>query len=310
MAAISVLMTVYNCEKYLGQAIDSILNQTWKDFEVIIVDDGSTDNSLQIIKGYNDSRIKVITLEKNSGVAHARNIGMEQCTSDYIALMDSDDISHPNRLELQYGFLQENMEIGGVYAKYRHIDSNNKIISEAWPIAYYNYKYVKAYMLLNNTVANCGMMFRRQIVEKYNLKYDEDWKIASDYKFWCDYLKYGKIVGMDQVLWYYRIRNHSLYNNSDMLSKETAERNIKLYLFEQYGFQFSKEEQEILIKAFGICGSISSGEEMITLYGALWNMAKQAAQNKLEFAEEVRIMCRKRFLEKLHDADELWVLEK
>ena len=86
MAVISVLITVYNCEQYLKRAVDSILNQTWSDFEIIIVDDGSTDNSLQIIKGYDDARIKIIAVKENRGVAYARNIGMKQCRSDYIAL--------------------------------------------------------------------------------------------------------------------------------------------------------------------------------------------------------------------------------
>ena len=309
MAVISVLITVYNCEQYLKRAVDSILNQTWSDFEIIIVDDGSTDNSLQIIKGYDDARIKIIAVKENRGVAYARNIGMKQCRSDYIALMDADDISLPNRLEMQYEFLKEHPEIDGVYAKYQHIDVDDKIVSEAWPVAYHNYKYVKAYMLLNNTVANCGMMFRRQIVERYHLRYDEDWKIASDYKFWCDYLKHGKIVGMDNVLWYYRLRNHSLYNNSNTSVKEAAEREIKLYVFQQYGFHFSEEEQEVLINVFGIYGKIASQKEMILLHEALWKMANQAAQNKLEFAEEVRIMCRKRFLEKVKEADGLWILD-
>lgn len=82
MAAISVLMAVYNCEKYLREAIDSILNQTWSDFEFVIVDDGSTDNSLQILKEYHDVRIKLITYGENRGVSYATNLGLRQCTAD------------------------------------------------------------------------------------------------------------------------------------------------------------------------------------------------------------------------------------
>ncbi len=306
MAAISVLMAVYNCDKYLKDAVDSVLNQTWCDFEFIIVDDGSTDDSLKILRGYNDSRLKIITYKDNCGVAHARNIGLNHCSGDYIALMDADDIAFPDRLVKQYEFLREHSDVDGVYAKYHCIDREGKLLKGEWPKAYHNYKYVKAYMLLDNTVANPVSMFRRQIVDENQLKYDETWTISSDYKFWCEFLKYGRIVGMDEVLCYYRLRSHSLYSNAPLSDKRESARRIKLYNFKSYGFKFSQEEEDILIKAFGIKEKIVVWSEIALLYKALLSMAKQAADNKLEFAEEVRIMCKKRFLEKIQEADEIW----
>lgn len=308
MAAISVVMTVYNCDKYLSQAVDSILQQTWSDFELIIVDDGSTDNSLKILEAYDDSRIRIIVSEKNYGVAHARNIGLEYCTSEYVAFMDSDDISHPDRLRMQYEFLRDNVDIDCVYAKFRQMDIDGNLLKGEYPVAYYNYKYVKAYMILFNTVVNGCSMFRRRIVVDNHLKIDETCKIGSDYKFWCDYLQYGKIVGLDTVLLYYRLRNHSLYNNAPLDNRKESARKMMLYNFQLYGFQFSKPETETLLKIFGVGGKIDSKEEMILLYEALYKMSVQAAQKKLEFAEEVRIMCRKRFLEKVQETDKLWVI--
>lgn len=306
MAAVSVLMAVYNCDKYLRQAINSILNQTWEDFEFIIVDDGSTDNSSQIIRDFCDPRIKIITCKENCGVAHARNLGLQACTSDYIAIMDADDIAFSDRLKQQYEFLMEHNDIDGVYAKFQQVDIEGNPIYGEWPEAYYNYKYVKAYMILDNTIANPVVMFSNKIVKKYNLKYDETQKIASDYKFWIDYLKYGKIVGMDKVLCYYRLRNHSLYNNAPLNNRIESKRRLTSYIFEQLGFEFTKEEKNILIKVFGVNGEILSKEDMIGLYEALIKMAKQAKMKGMDNAEEIRIMCKKRFVEKIQNADEIW----
>ncbi len=308
MAAISVLMAVYNCDKYLREAIDSILNQTWNDFEFIIVNDGSTDNSLQILKEYSDQRIKVITYEENKGVAHARNVGLKHCTSEYVALMDADDIALPDRLKLQYEYLTEHSEIDGVYAKFRNLDVDGRLLEGEQPRTYYNYKYVKAVMIFENTVANLTAMFRRRIVEEYQLRYDETCKIGSDYRFWIEYLRYGKMVGIDKVLCYYRLRHHSLYNNSPLSAKKESMRQMIKYNLNRMGFQFLPEEESILFKVFNIGGKIDSEEEMSLLYRTLLSMARQAKEMQLDFSEEIRIMCKKRFSEKIQMSDQMWVL--
>lgn len=306
MTSISVLMTVYNGEKYLRQAIDSILNQTFKSYEFIIVDDGSTDKSLEILNSYDDPRIKVITYEKNFGVAHARNIGLEQCMSEYVAIMDADDIALPERLEISYKFLKEHEDIDAVYGKVLILNTDGKLCGSTYPMISDNYKYIEAYLILNNTVTNPTAIFRKQILDKNCIRYDETWEIASDYKFWCDYSRHGKIVGIDHILCYYRMRNNSLYNNAPLLKQIDSERKIKLYNCAQFGFEFLEEEKEILIKVFGISGEISSIDEMILLYKTLLKMIKQAEEKKLEIVEEIRMMCKNRFLEKIQKADILW----
>ncbi len=106
---ISVVMSVYNAEKYLREAIESILYQTFYDFEFIIINDGSTDNSLEIIKSYSDNRIVLID-QINTGLAMALNNGIKKSRSEYIARMDADDVSMPERLEKQYIFLENNLD--------------------------------------------------------------------------------------------------------------------------------------------------------------------------------------------------------
>ena len=116
MPLVSVIMPVYNGEKYLAEAIDSILGQSFTDFEFLIVDDGSQDNSAEIIRSYEkrDRRIRFIQLERNMGAAAARNRGIAAATGKFITMMDCDDISLPERLQKQVDFMQSNPEIGAV----------------------------------------------------------------------------------------------------------------------------------------------------------------------------------------------------
>jgi len=108
---VTVLMPVYNGEKYLNEAIDSILNQTYTNFEFLIINDGSTDRSVEIIKGYNDSRIKLIHNKKNMGLVYTLNRGLALALGKYIVRMDADDISLPNRFKLQLDFMEINTEV-------------------------------------------------------------------------------------------------------------------------------------------------------------------------------------------------------
>ena len=105
---VSVLMTVYNSERYLHRAIESILNQTFRNFELIIVQDVSTDHSRDIIESFHDTRIRVIWNSVKRGLSHARNLGLEAARGDYVTVMDSDDVAYSDRLRIQSQFLDQN----------------------------------------------------------------------------------------------------------------------------------------------------------------------------------------------------------
>jgi glycosyltransferase involved in cell wall biosynthesis len=123
-------MPAYNEETYIPFAIESILNQKFSDFEFIIVDDGSTDGTRDVIRSFDDNRIHLIENAKNRGRAHAANMGLKHASGEYIANMDADDIVHPNRLHAQVNILNANPNISIVGSSMYYIDTNNRILSE------------------------------------------------------------------------------------------------------------------------------------------------------------------------------------
>jgi glycosyltransferase involved in cell wall biosynthesis len=125
-------MPVFNGEKYIGESIDSILAQTYKHFELIIVNDGSTDGTLQIIKKYTDARIKLINHSENLGLAVARNKGFEVSRGKYITILDSDDIAIPIRIEEQVNFMESNLEFGLIGSQVQPINSNGQVCGSVW----------------------------------------------------------------------------------------------------------------------------------------------------------------------------------
>lgn len=125
---ISIVMPVYNRENLVEFAIESILNQTFIDFEFIIVNDGSTDKTLEKILSFEDNRIKIINNQKNSGIVFSRNIGITSALGNYISMFDSDDIALPNKLEIQYNFLEKNPEFAMVGSWVKWIDENGKFL--------------------------------------------------------------------------------------------------------------------------------------------------------------------------------------
>ena len=206
MPKISVITPVYNCEKYLTQAIDSILNQTFTDFEFIIINDGSTDGSLAIIESYcqKDSRIKLINNLENLGFVRPLNQGLKSAQGKYIARFDGDDISLPTRLEKQFTFLEDNQDIFLIGGQGIVIDEDGiELTKISCPIQVDD---VKRTLLKNNCLIHPSIMFRNK-----NVFYREKFKAAEDYDLYLRLLSAGyKISNLSEVLVKYRQRSDSI----------------------------------------------------------------------------------------------------
>jgi glycosyltransferase involved in cell wall biosynthesis len=205
--AISVILPVFNGEAYLRQAIDSILNQSFIDFELIIVNDGSTDRSQEIIQSYGDTRIHAISNPSNLGLVGALNVGIKHARGKYIARQDQDDISDQDRLKLQFLKMEEDLvDICGT--RWISIDSNGKALSTAQiPLSE-----LAIFSCLATTVpfAHGSVMMRKSFMSEYHLQYDEKY-LAEDFYLWIRFAQAGaRFANLDQALYFYRAHPQSL----------------------------------------------------------------------------------------------------
>lgn len=246
---ISVIMPVYNSEKYLREAIDSVLSQKFSDFEFIIVDDASTDKSLEIIESYSDPRIIILQNNMNLGLPGAINKGISLSRGTFIARMDADDISLPNRFKEQILFMENNPDIVmcGTFAQ---SIGNKKSVLMKHPT---DPDEIKVNLLFKTSFIHPTIMMRREFMSLNNLKYDPEFLQAQDYELFTRISRVGKTANIPKVLLLYR--KHEKQTSVEKNQKQNG-----------YAKKIIKRELELL--------SIEPGQEdldvAISLKGSLF----------------------------------------
>lgn len=305
---ISVIMPVYNAEKYIQQAIESILHQTEKDFELIIVDDCGKDSSIDIVKGIKDNRISIIYNEKNMGIAYSRNRGLEAARGKYIALMDDDDIAPLNRFEIETCFLDKHEGIDIVGGGALWINDNGKVISYLNQIIC-NPKRIRAELIFRDVIENGTAMIRTEFIRKNNLEYKDNYLGMEDYKFWTECSVLGNIANIDQVLLYWRESNQSeticvRQRKADLRKQKFAE--IQEEALKLNGFNLSAEETKIFTQYFPENKSeYIDKSNLESVCRLLKKMITQARDNNMENANEFEVVCHKMFALKTENSS-IW----
>lgn len=206
---VSIITPVYNGEKYLKETIESVIRQAYIDWELIIIDDCSTDRSKEIIQTYigRDSRIKLFVQSENLGVAAARNFGIERATGDYIAFLDSDDLWDERKLKVQLSKIKQN-KYALCYTAYRKIDANANIITKHVSVKEKGIAYSE--LLKHNEIGFLTAIYDvRQIGKEKFIKVGHE-----DYVYWLRILKRGgKAYGIDEVLASYRVHSAGISSN-------------------------------------------------------------------------------------------------
>ena len=200
MLDISVLMPVYNAVRFLEAAIESIRSQTCGAFEFVIVDDGSTDGSTDIIHSYagQDARIRPI-YQEHGGIVHALNSGLDACIGEFIARMDADDIALPNRLAVQLHAMTENPKVGALGGALTYINESGK---ELGVIRHCN---LQTSHLAGNPLLHPTVMMRRTVLIRHRLHYQEKYRYAEDYFLWLEMQQFAAIDAVDDVVLQYRV---------------------------------------------------------------------------------------------------------
>ncbi len=232
---ISVLMTVYNAEKFLKESINSIKNQTYKNWELIIIDDFSSDKSLSKIKELKNKKIKLYSLKKHIGRTSALNYGLKKVSGDFIAIHDADDIAHKERLKIEIEFLKKNKKVYLVGSWYRVINSEGKFIEYVKT----NTEEKKIYenMVVNNVFCHTSVMFKSEILKKIG-KYPENLVYSQDYGFILKTMR----VRIPRIIPKYlttsrRHRKSMTYN--PVLKKFIIKDKIKILLYSSKNFNFT-----------------------------------------------------------------------
>jgi glycosyltransferase involved in cell wall biosynthesis len=237
---ISVVMPVYNSEVYLEEAIESILNQSFNDFEFIIIDDGSKDDSFRIIQRYKDSRICLFHHKINAGISSCLNLGIKHSHGEFIARMDSDDVCEFNRFEEQLNFMQNHTHISLCGTRTKIMCQNGEIFSIR------NSKIgdqeIKIALFLGETsISHPTAMMRRNFLLSNNLYYNPRHLYAEDYDLWCRISVLTKLENINEPLVRYRLHEKSVSNLFEEKQRLSARTVLSIYMH-NIGVPYTQEE--------------------------------------------------------------------
>lgn len=232
---VSVLIPIYNAENMIRKTIDSVLRQTLLDFEVLLLDDGSTDRSPEIIRSYKDARIKYI--HSSHDFIKTLNLGLLKAEGKYIALLDHDDLMMPQRLRIQYDFMEVNTDIvacGGFMCSFGLYSSKMEA-----PLSHLD---IIKEMIVRSPMLNPTGFIRKETLLTNHIKYSSGYSFAADFKFWSDVVKIGRVVNIPEVLTLYRTYPEQTSRKYLMESIEGA--NLVHMEMVEYFLSLVKEDNE------------------------------------------------------------------
>jgi hypothetical protein len=203
---VSVVMPVYRVERYVGASVRSVLQQSWRDFELVVVDDASPDRSIDIVRAFDDPRIRIVRHERNLGLSAARNTGLDAARADCVALLDSDDVAPPHRLARQLRLLEAQPRLVGCGAAMRRMDADGRLGRRHTPPS--DPELLRATLLFHNTFFVSSLLMRTRVARA--VRYRTDFRMAEDYEFNTRAASIGPIANLPDVLLHYRVHGHSL----------------------------------------------------------------------------------------------------
>jgi len=214
-------MPVYNCEIYLAESIESILNQTFNNFEFLIIDDGSSDRSLEIVRSFDDTRIRLVCNDENSGLTECLNIGLQMARGEYIARMDADDISLPQRLKKQIQYLNENPQSAAVGCFWETIDTDSKTKDCTYlPVR----EHTCSFMIFGwgeQPIGHPCSTYRTEVIRQLD-GYRSEYPVAEDADLWFRMISAGhKMTNIPEILFLYRTHGSQVSSKRKHIQDES-----------------------------------------------------------------------------------------
>ena len=266
--SVSVLLPVFNAEHFLKEAINSVLEQTYRDFELIIIDDGSRDGSSAIIKSFHDRRIIFRGHDKNMGIVSTLNEGLNLSRGKYIVRMDADDISLPSRIMMQVRFMETHPKVGICGTWIEVFGANQYIWSP--PVSHDE---IKVKLFAESALAHPSVCIRRDILQKYSLSYDPTFQYVEDYHLWVKMSRVTKLANIPRVLLKYRIHPSQIGRLQSLTQSKSTEI-IKIDLLKELNSNVTRKDLRLHLKAMSWTHSVSWKElrELKGWYSKLYHL--------------------------------------
>ena len=236
---LSIIMPAFNSGKYIREAIFSVLNQTFHDFELIVINDGSTDNTREIIHSFTDDRIKYFENLRNMGIVFSRNKGLELVSGKFIGMVDSDDIIYPEKFQKQIDFLKNNPKYDMVGAWARFIDEDGNRLPGGWKLNAPS-NLIPSIMLFKNYFLQSAVVYRHECIKNFTFK--EGFDILEDYLLWIEFLENHKAYNYKGFLLKYRIHNLGVTKDR---AKERIEKEKKVFKIQLEKIGIIPNEREL-----------------------------------------------------------------
>ncbi len=243
MPELSIIMPLLNTERYVGLAIQSILTQSYTDFELIIVNDASSDSSLEIVQSFKDERIRIFSNVRNQGIVFSRNLGLNAAQGRYIAPFDSDDIAMPCKFRKQLDFLNSHPDFGMIGTWARMIDEEGTVLNRKWKLSA-SPKHIPAIMLFRNYFVQSSLLIRREAIPEGG--YAAGFEIGEDYNMWNQVIRKHKVWNYPEYLVQYRIHNKGVSQQNTERLAEYEGKLLKL-IFKPYGISIDDHLAELLL---------------------------------------------------------------
>jgi glycosyltransferase involved in cell wall biosynthesis len=273
---ISVLMPVYNGERFLREAIDSVLSQSFTLFELILLNDGSTDESENIILSYKDERIVYVKNERNLGLIAILNKGIELCKGKYIARMDADDISLPDRFKRQIEFMESNPNCAVLGTNYINFSDS----FEVKLVGPETSDEIKTHLLFSCCVCHPSVLIKKESLMQLDVFYNKDYKYVEDYELWTRLIENSTIYNLQVPLLKYR-HHTAQVSNANRIGQISTSNKLRANYLTSSGFGYTDEQLE----AHNLIGSnekLTNKNQLQQVNNWLLNLLEQNA--KLHFA--------------------------
>ena len=298
MPEVTVLTAVRNGKRFLPETIESIRNQTFKDWEYIIVDDKSTDNTIEIVEEFQakDERIRLIKLDKNLGPYSAANAGLEKANGKYIIRTDSDDVSIPDRIEKQINFLESNSKIRACASYAQRIDENSNVLENMFVKSTLKSGSIKWYLFLRCPLVHSTACIERDVFEEMG-GYDPSFA-SQDYRMWCYLAQRGIVAQIPEVMVYFRLSSASISASKSKIQTELGVKIVQDHIYKVTNEKWSLETIAAL-NAIGLVKKdfpVSKAIEASRKWDKYWSTDKTLSSEEISELSFLSAYLRKTFL--------------